>query len=123
VRLVVATVMSLLRALARDPVFDLVRSVDRMSIRSLLVRLRQALQPDATWTINWIGGAQTPLADVRVNPHQRHHPLGSKPLSRAPAVAESPTPRISAQHDETRAIDQRGAAGNTRRDSGGRRVR
>jgi hypothetical protein len=122
-RLVAATVMSLLRALVRDPVFDLVRRVDRMSVRSLLMRLRDALQPDATWTINWIGGAQTPLAEVRVNPHQRQYPLGSKPLSRAPAVAESPTPRISAQHDETRAIDQRGAAGNTRRDSGGRRVR
>jgi hypothetical protein len=122
-RLVAAIVISLLRALVRDPVFDLVRSVDRMSIRSLLLRFRNALQPDATWTINWIGGAPTPFADVRVNPHQRQYPLGSKPLSRAPAVAESPTPRISAQHDETRAIDQRGAAGNTRRDSGGRRVR
>jgi hypothetical protein len=123
VRLVAAIVMSLLRALVRDPVFDLVRSVDRMSVRSLLMRLRNALQPDATWTINWIGGAQTSFADVRVNPHQRHYPLGSKPLSRAPAVAESPTPRISAQHDETRAIDQCGATGDTRRDSGGRRVR
>jgi len=122
-RLMAATVMSLLRTLARDPVFDLVRSVDRMSIRSLLMRLREALQPDATWTINWIGGAPTPLADVRVSPHQRHYPLGSKPLSRAPAVAESPTPRISAQPDETRAIDQRGAPRNAGRDSGGRRVR
>jgi hypothetical protein len=118
-----ATVMSLLWALVRDPVFGLVRSVDRMSIRSLLVRLREALQPDATWTINWIGDAPTPFADMRVTPHQRHYPLGSKPMSRAPAVVESPTPRISAQHDETRAIDQCGATRNARRDSGGRRVR
>src|SRR4029079_13147001 len=79
-RLTAATVRSRLWALARDSVFDLVRSVDRMSIRSLLVRLRQALQPDATWTINWISGAPTPFADMRVNPHQRHYPLGSKPL-------------------------------------------
>jgi hypothetical protein len=122
-RLVTAIVMSLLRALARDPVFDLVRRVDRMSIRWLLMRFRETLQPDSAWTINWIGGAPTPFADVRVHPHQRQYPLGSKPPSRAPAVAESPTPRISAQRDETRAIDQCGATGDARRDSGGRRVR
>ena len=48
---VAAIFVSLLRALAPSPVYDLVQSVDRMSIRSLLARFRNARQPDSTWTI------------------------------------------------------------------------
>jgi hypothetical protein len=118
-----AILVSLLHALARDPVQDLVRRVDRMSIRWLLTRVRNALQPDSTWTINWVGRVQTPYAKKQVNPPRGIHRPGSndKPPSRAPRVVESPTPRIRAEHDETRTIDQRGAARDAGRDSGGRR--
>src|SRR5215510_12371946 len=98
---------SLLRALALDPVHDLIRRVDRTPIRSLLTRLSGTRQPDSTWTINRRRWRLTPLAIA----------FGSGPppilmssndtlLSRAPDVAESPSSRIRAEHDETRIIDQ-----------------
>jgi hypothetical protein len=123
-RLVAAILESLLGALAFHPVRDLVRRVDRMSIRSLLTRCRDALQPDSAWTINWMRLAPTSIAEQRTIALARHGPLGSndKPLSRAPGIVESPMPRTRAEHDETRAIDQRRAARNARRDSGGRRA-
>lgn len=127
----------LLRVLAFAPLRDLVKSVDRMPIRSLLKLERCAparressvahreLQPDLTWTISRRRKAPIPSAERHASPFARLRVPGSHEytLSRAPCVAESPTQRISATRNETRAIDQRGAAGNTRRHSGGRRAR
>jgi hypothetical protein len=115
---------SLLRALALDPVRDLMKRVDRTPIRSLLKRLNGTPQPDATWTINRMRRDTTSFRTDYRTAHVRRSVLGSndKPLSRAPCVVESPTPRTSAEHDETRIIDQRSTTRDACRDPGGRRV-
>jgi hypothetical protein len=120
---VAAIFARLLRVLALDPVRDLVRSVDRMPIRSLLQLVVRELQPDFAWTINRERWAPNSNAEG-VGRMERSRTLGSNEhtLSRAPHVAESPTRRISATYDETRIIDQCGATRDARRDSGGRRA-
>jgi hypothetical protein len=122
-RLCVAILESLLRALALDPVHDLLRRVDRTTIRSLLKRSSRTLQPDATWTINRKRWDPTPFAiDHETVREHRHLGSNDKPLSRTPGVAESPTPWIRAEQDEKRIIDQCDAQRDARRDSGGRRA-
>ena len=113
----------LLSVLAIDPVQDLVKSVDRMPIRSLL-ELGREPQPDAAWTIDRVRLAPPPTAIGHANPCDHSRVLGTNDhtMSRAPCVAESPTQRTSATRDETRAIDQCGAARNSRRYFGGRRA-
>jgi hypothetical protein len=124
-RWLLAIVVSLVPALVLDPVRNLILSIDRMSIRSLLKRIRRPLQPEPMWTINRMRMDLTSSANPR-----EHAPRSAlaleyvdKPMSRAPDLVESPRPRIRAEHDEKRVIDQRVAARNARRDHGGRRVR
>jgi hypothetical protein len=114
---------SLLHALAIDPVRDLLLRVDRTPIRSLLTRLSGTRQPDSTWTINRRRWRLTPLA-FAFGSGRTPDLIDSndKLLSRAPDVAESPSSRIRAEHDETRIIDQCDAERNARRDFGGRRA-
>src|SRR5690349_23685376 len=125
----------MLGVLALDPVRDLLKSVDRTPIRSLLKLGRLVLsgenqaanpelQTDLAWTISRPRWAPTPTANGRAGRSHRVRALGNNELtlSRAPHVAESPTRRTSATRDETRAIDQRGATRDARRDSGGRRT-
>jgi hypothetical protein len=122
-RLWMAIIESLFRALALDPVRDLMRRVDRTTIRSLLKRQSRAPQPDSAWTINRKRWDPTPFAYRRTSaPIRASSGSNDKPLSRAPDIAESPMSRIHAEHDEKRIVDQCDAERNARRDSGGRRA-
>ena len=102
--LVASVFLAVWRALALLPVRDLVTSVDRTLVRSLLARIRRSpltevwtarrrtRQPDNAWTIIRKSWAPSPIADGRADEQQSVCVLGIHDNLTSPsaAFAESP---------------------------------
>jgi hypothetical protein len=129
-------VPALLRAFALLPVRDLMMSVDRTRLRSLLapyryMARRKAMavratmrQPEQAWTINrkrWAAQSHA-KHDTNASWSDRERGTPDNQKSRAPTFVESPKVRRGAGTDETRNSHQRSTARDARRDPGGRRA-
>ena len=134
--LVASVFLAALRTLALLPVRDLVMSVDRTLVRSLLTRIRRmplteawmaycrTRQPDDAWTIIRNRWAPSPTADGRADTPRGARVLGIHDNLTSPslAFAESPAKRQCPDTDEKRVIDQRHGARDAHSDPGGRRA-
>jgi hypothetical protein len=116
-------ILAVLRALALLPALGLVTSVDRTPSRSLLKRGQKARQPVSAWTIIRNGWVFPPIADGCTDAQVSVGVLGIHDTkSRDTIPVESPMEGMPAETDEERALDQRCAARNARRNPGGRRA-